>query len=138
LTVEPEWNDVPANLNDSAADGVDDWHGRWRELCRNGPSLASRPRQAHALGKGTVERPLAIHSNGHSRAPVERRFGLAQLMNCPMPLERVLSLDFEHPKCGGESKIIVAILQQPVTRKILTHLGLRWIAVQTTLRHGPF
>lgn len=60
-------------------------------------------------------------------------------MNCPMPLKRVLSLDLEHfPKCGGELKIIVAILQQPVTKKILTHLGMGWIAVQTTLRHGPF
>ena len=30
----------------------------------------------------------------------------------------------EHcPNCGGELKIIVAILEQPVIEKILTHLG---------------
>jgi len=28
------------------------------------------------------------------------------------------------PNCGGELKIIAAILEQPVIEKILTHLGL--------------
>jgi hypothetical protein len=27
------------------------------------------------------------------------------------------------PKCGGQLKIIVAILEQPVVEKILPHLG---------------
>jgi hypothetical protein len=32
----------------------------------------------------------------------------------------------EHcPNCGGELKIIAAILEQPVIEKILTHLGLQ-------------
>ena len=32
----------------------------------------------------------------------------------------------EHcPNCGGELKIIVAILEQPVIEKILSHLGLQ-------------
>jgi hypothetical protein len=32
----------------------------------------------------------------------------------------------EHcPNCGGELKIIAAILEQPVIDKILTHLGLQ-------------
>lgn len=30
-----------------------------------------------------------------------------------------------HPSCGGELKIIAAILEQPVIEKILTHLGLQ-------------
>jgi hypothetical protein len=35
-------------------------------------------------------------------------------------------LDLEHcPNCGGELKIIAAILQAPVIKKILTHLGLQ-------------
>jgi hypothetical protein len=41
-------------------------------------------------------------------------------------LERVFDLDLEHcPNCGGELKIMAAILEQPVIEKILTHLGLQ-------------
>ncbi len=41
-------------------------------------------------------------------------------------LKRVFDLDLEHcPDCGGELKIIAAILEPPVIEKILTHLGLQ-------------
>ena len=41
-------------------------------------------------------------------------------------LKRVFDLDLEHcPNCGGELRIIAAILQAPVIEKILTHLGLQ-------------
>ena len=41
-------------------------------------------------------------------------------------LKRVFEVDMEHcPNCGGELKIIAAILEQPVIEKILTHLGLQ-------------
>lgn len=41
-------------------------------------------------------------------------------------LRRVFDLDLQHcPNCGGELKIIAAILEQPVGEKILTHLGLQ-------------
>jgi len=41
-------------------------------------------------------------------------------------LKRVFALDLEHcPNCGGELKIIAAILEQPVIEKILDHLGLQ-------------
>ncbi|MDP1962498.1 MAG: transposase, partial [Reyranella sp.] len=41
-------------------------------------------------------------------------------------LKRVFELDLERcPNCGGELKIIAAILEQPVIEKILTHLGLQ-------------
>jgi hypothetical protein len=41
-------------------------------------------------------------------------------------LKRVFGLDLEHcPNCGGELKIIAAILQAPVIEQILTHLGLQ-------------
>jgi hypothetical protein len=41
-------------------------------------------------------------------------------------LKRVFDLDLEHcPNCGGELKIIAAILEQPVIEKILMHLGLQ-------------
>jgi hypothetical protein len=41
-------------------------------------------------------------------------------------LRRVFEIDMEHcPNCGGELKVIAAILEQPVIEKILTHLGLQ-------------
>jgi hypothetical protein len=41
-------------------------------------------------------------------------------------LKRVFDLDLERcPNCGGELKIIAAILQTPVIERILTHLGLQ-------------
>jgi hypothetical protein len=41
-------------------------------------------------------------------------------------LKRVFDVDLEHcPNCGGELKIIAAILEAPVIEKILTHLGLQ-------------
>ncbi len=41
-------------------------------------------------------------------------------------LKRVFEIDMAHcPNCGGELKIIAAILEQPVVEKILTHLGLQ-------------
>ena len=41
-------------------------------------------------------------------------------------LKRVFEIDMEYcPNCGGELKIIAAILEQPVIEKILTHLGLQ-------------
>ena len=41
-------------------------------------------------------------------------------------LKRVFEIDMEHcPNCGGELKIIAAILAKPVIKKILNHLGLQ-------------
>jgi hypothetical protein len=41
-------------------------------------------------------------------------------------LKRVFEIDMEHcPNCGGDLKIIAAILEAPVIAKILTHLGLQ-------------
>jgi hypothetical protein len=38
----------------------------------------------------------------------------------------VLELELDHcPNCGGEMKIIAAILEQPIIEKILTLLGLQ-------------
>ncbi len=40
-------------------------------------------------------------------------------------LKRVFEIDMEHcPNCGGELKIIAAILESAVIERILTHLGL--------------
>jgi len=41
-------------------------------------------------------------------------------------LKRVFDIDMEHcPNCGGQLKIIAAILEQPAIEKILPHLGLQ-------------
>jgi hypothetical protein len=41
-------------------------------------------------------------------------------------LKRVFEIDMERcPNCGGELKIIAAILEQPVIEKSLTYLGLQ-------------
>ena len=40
--------------------------------------------------------------------------------------KRVIELELEHcPNCGGELKIIAAILEAPVIEKSLRHLGLQ-------------
>ena len=53
-------------------------------------------------------------------------------------LKRVFELDLEHcPHCGGELKIIAAILEQPVIEKILTHLGLQARAPPRAPARGP-
>jgi len=51
-------------------------------------------------------------------------------------LKRVFEIDMEHcPNCGGELKIITAILQQPVIEKILTHQGLQaWASPRAPAR----
>ena len=41
-------------------------------------------------------------------------------------LKRVFEIDLEHcPNCGGQLKIIAAILESAVIERILTHLGLQ-------------
>ena len=40
-------------------------------------------------------------------------------------LKRVFEIDMEHcPNCGGQLKMIAAIMEQPVIEKILTHVVL--------------
>ena len=56
------------------------------------------------------------------------RDGTTHLVMSPLEfMQRLaLALDLELcPNCGGELKIIAAILGQPVIEKILTHLGLQ-------------
>ena len=47
-------------------------------------------------------------------------------LNWAKLLKRVFEIDMEHcPNCGGELKLIAAILEAPVIEKILMHLGLQ-------------
>ena len=48
------------------------------------------------------------------------------LMSWVKLLKWLFDFDLENcPNCGGELKIIAAILEQPVIERILTHLGLQ-------------
>ena len=61
--------------------------------------------------------PAACDANCAHHRPV--RLSWARL------LKRVFEIDLEHcPICGGELKIIAAILAAPVIERILKHLGL--------------
>jgi hypothetical protein len=63
-------------------------------------------------------KPAECEAGGAHHRPV--RLSWAKL------LKRVFEFDLEHcPNCGGELKIIAAILEAPVIEKILTHLGLQ-------------
>ena len=53
-------------------------------------------------------------------------------------LKHVFELDLEHcPNCGGELKIIAAILEAPVIERILAHLGLQARAPPRAPARGP-
>jgi len=57
-------------------------------------------------------------------------------------LKRVFQIDLEHcPNCGGELKIIAAILEAPVIERILRHLGLEvrappWVPARGDLQQA--
>jgi len=54
-------------------------------------------------------------------------------------LKRVFQIDLEHcPNCGGQLKIIAAILEAPVIERILRHLGLEARAPPRALARGDF
>ena len=72
------------------------------------------------------EESIPLFLAGGSR-PVSTRSGHAttRRIGCAVLLKQVFGIDIEHcSNCGGELKIIAAILEQPVIEKILTHLGL--------------
>jgi len=51
----------------------------------------------------------------------------------------VFQIDIEHcPNCGGQLKIIAAILEAPVIERILTHLGLQARAPPRASARGDF
>ena len=65
-----------------------------------------------------VSMPSACEPNCAHHRPV--RLSWAKLV------KRSFDLDLEHnPNCGGELKVIAAILEQPVIERILTQLGLQ-------------
>jgi len=76
--------------------------------------------------------------------PTHRRHSLSQTRRpeaagrIGTEAKRVFEIDMAHcPNCGGELKIIAAILEQPVIEKILTHLGLQGQAPPRAPARGP-
>jgi len=99
-------------------------------------ALVPRPR-LHLIRFHGVLAPnakqVASHSAGGAACAHHRpvRLSWAKL------LKRVFEIDMAHcPNCGGQLKIIAAILEQPVIEKILTHLGLEARAPPRTPARG--
>ena len=89
------------------------FHGVLAPNAKLRAKVVPRPADEPAQKESTPEDGEATHG-----PPM--RLGWAKL------LKRVFNLDLEHcPNCGGELKIIAAILERPAIEKILTHLGLQ-------------
>ena len=68
----------------------------------------------------------AAQESKPAECEVNRAHNRPVLLSSAKLLKRVFDLDLKHcPNCGGELKIIAAILEQPVIENILTHLGLQ-------------
>ena len=79
---------------------------------RRAQVVPAGPHEATGGSELTAPEPVCAHTR-----PV--RMSWARL------LKRVFEIDLGHcPNCGGELKIIAAILEAPVIERILTHLGL--------------
>ena len=91
--------------------------------------------RAHVVPSGPVEpadaaQPAACEPSCTRGRPV--RMSWARL------LKRVFEIDLEHcPNCGGELKIIAAILEAPVIERILSHPGLQARAPPRAPARGP-
>jgi len=84
------------------------------------------PEQATGKSELTATEPGSAHGR-------PARISWARL------LKRVFEIDMEHcPNCGGQLKIIAAILEAPVIERILRHLGLEARAPPRVLAKGGF
>ena len=94
------------------------YHGVLAPNAKLRAKVVPRPADEPAQKDSTPEDGEAINERTTHGRPM--RLGWAKL------LKRVFNLDSEHcPNCGGELKIIAAILERPSIEKILTHLGLQ-------------
>jgi hypothetical protein len=77
------------------------------------------PKGPPAQAQAATEAATAAECEVKTVQAWPQRIGWARL------LKRVFDIDMQHyPNCGGELKIIAAILERPAIEKILTHLGL--------------
>ena len=137
---------MPARLGRRAANTAQPPHQRNGPLATHQRHPLNRTRRPEAAGRTRTRAPVG---GSQRRAHISRRHSgrlrrsarietvrAHHFGNCahhrPLRLswakllKRVFDLDLEHrPNCGGELKIIAAILEQPVIEKILTHLGCR-------------
>jgi Putative transposase len=88
------------------------FHGVLAPNAKLRAKVVPRPCEEPAQGAPSPE-------DGEAAQGRPMRLGWAKL------LKRVFNLDLEHcPNCGGELKVIAAILERPAIEKILTHVGL--------------
>ena len=83
------------------------------------PTPSASVRLINLGGASDKRFPLwkALH-NGHNRTLAEGRSRASQLLSWARLLKRVFDLDLEHcPNCGGELKIIAAILEHRSSRR---------------------
>ena len=74
-------------------------------------------------------KPVQCEANRAHHRPLRLRW--AEL------LKRLFELDLKHcPNCGGQLKIIAAILERPVIEKNLPHLGLQARAPPSSAARG--
>ena len=89
----------------------------------HGVLAANAKLRAMVVPQGPDEATQAAQSAECEANCVHRR---TARMSWARLLKRVFEIVLEHcPNCGGELKVIAAILEQPVIERILTHLGLQ-------------
>ena len=89
----------------------------------HGVLAANAKLRAMVVPQGPDEATQAAQSAECEANCVHRRIAR---MSWARLLKRVFEIVLEHcPNCGGELKVIAAILEQPVIERILTHLGLQ-------------
>ena len=96
----------------------------------SGPPLREHGVQAPNAKLRAMVVPQGPDEGAQAAPPAEREANCAHhrpvRLSWAKLLKRVFEIDMEHcPNCGGEMKIIAAILAAPVIEKILTHLGLQ-------------
>ena len=93
--------------------GLQGLHGAGHGAARRRVLVPAGPAEEAGVSEPAATEPGCAH-----RRPA--RMSWARL------LKRVFEIDMEHcPNCGGELKIIAAILESAVIERILTHLGLQ-------------
>ena len=75
----------------------------------------------------------------HTAAEPTCKYRQSACMSWARLLKLIFQIDLEHcPNCGGQLKIIAAILESAVIDRILTHLGLQAQAPPRVPARGDF
>jgi hypothetical protein len=93
--------------------------------------------ECEAAGQGGAHPPDEPAQKVQAQEDNEAKHGRPMRLGWAKLLKRVFNLDLEHrPNCGGELRVIAAILERPAIEKILNHLGLQARAPPRALARG--